>query len=93
MSRLEELSRRKGALLACAAKEREELAQICRRFRGAAKFIGFGLRLIDVLKTHPVLVTGLTALLATRRLKKVPLWALIMAKILSSIIPKPKRSS
>ncbi|MBI2087129.1 MAG: hypothetical protein HYT78_00110 [Deltaproteobacteria bacterium] len=92
-SRLEELAHRRGSLVERAASERAELAKICRRFEGTTRFLDFGLRVIDLLKTHPVLVAGLTTLLASGRLKKIPLWALLIGKILSSGIGKPKGTS
>jgi hypothetical protein len=92
-SRLDELARRKESLITRAAAERGELAQIYRRFEGTARLADFALRLVDLLRTHPVLVAGITTLLASGRLKKLPIWLLLAGKMLSSGTGKPSGSS
>lgn len=83
-SRLEELERSKHVLLSRAASERDELVRICRRLGFREAFVDFGLRLIGLVKAHPVLAATLGSLFVRSRLIRVPVWALALLRILSS---------
>jgi hypothetical protein len=92
-SRLDELAHRKETLLRRVTEERDELVQICRHLRESTRIVYLGTQLINLLKTHPILVAGVASLLVDSRLRKVPLWALMVAKSLLSGRAKRKRST
>jgi hypothetical protein len=64
--RLTEIARRKQALVAECDREREELAALWGRLRLPAA-ASIGLLLGKVLKAHPLLFTGVTGWLVSRR--------------------------
>lgn len=77
--------------------ERLELARACERLERPLRIVKGALGVIQVLKAHPVLVMGLTALLVSGRWMKAdklpwPLWTLwrILRPLTTS---RPKQSS
>ena len=64
--RLKEIARRKQALIAQCEREREEFAALCGRLRLPAA-ASIGLLLGKRLKAHPLLITGVTGWLVSRR--------------------------
>ena len=64
-NRLEEIARRKQALVDRAARERDELAAACNRIRSpfdvTSTLVGIG----RVLKTHPIIAAGISSFLVS----------------------------
>ena len=94
-SRFEEIARRKQLLVERCAREREELAGACQRMRVPLSLSAVFLALGAALRSHPILVAGISSLLAggyggklakstgtLLRLGKalLPLWLLIRRK-------------
>ena len=63
-NRFEEIARRKQLLIDRCAKEREELAGACQRMRVPLSLGAVLLALGAALKSHPVLIAGISSLLA-----------------------------
>jgi len=64
-SRLEEIARRKQILVDKAARERAELARICRNLKSplavGSTFLGIG----RALKSHPIIAAGISSFLVS----------------------------
>lgn len=64
-SRLEDIARRKQALIDKAAQERAELAAACARIKSpldvSSRLLGFG----RALKTHPMIAAGVSSFLVS----------------------------
>jgi hypothetical protein len=66
-SRLLALRQRRGELLARIASQREQVAEIGLRLQTPLAFADGGLAVVRFLRSHPVLVGGVTAVLVIRR--------------------------
>lgn len=75
------MARRRESLVSRSAREREELARVCRLFDKPIRGINFGVELIESIKSHPAAVAGLAALLVSGRWNRAPIWLWIVRKI------------
>ena len=69
--RLEELARRRQALIVSAANERAELAAACDKVRSSLDFSQKFLWIGRALKAHPMIATGISSLLVSGLAGKV----------------------
>jgi hypothetical protein len=63
--RLEELARRKQALIVTAANERSEIADACEKIRASFDISQKFSRIGRILKAHPVIATGISSFLVS----------------------------
>lgn len=64
---MREVMRRRGELLASIAAQREQVAQIGTRWRAPLALADQGLAVVRFLRSRPVLVAGVAALLIIRK--------------------------
>jgi len=86
-SRLDELARRKQALIVQCAQEREQLAAFCRRCRIPLDVRTILLRVGNTLKGHPLLVAGASGLLISGRGRGIARLALEILGLWKTILP------
>jgi hypothetical protein len=63
-SRLQEITRRKEHLIEQCARQRDEVAALFRQIRSPFDFGGLGLKVARGLKAHPIVMAGISSLLA-----------------------------
>jgi hypothetical protein len=86
-SRLDELARRKQALIIQCTQEREELVAFCRHYRIPLDVRKILLSVGTTLKGHPLLLAGASGLLISRRGRAVAKFGLEMLGLWKTIFP------
>ena len=86
-SRLEEIARRKQALVQRCREERTDLSLVCQRlsspFHVSSKIVGLG----QTLKTHPIIAAGISSLLVSGYAGKILRSTRELFKVLRMVLP------
>lgn len=86
-NRFEEIARRKQLLVERCAREREELAGACQRVRVPLSLSAVFLALGATLKSHPILVAGISSLLAGGYVGKLAKSAGALLRLSKAVLP------